>query len=193
MFRPIVLALLCAFSTSAAMSGDNVALNKPVTVSGSGIGVGWGGPLAAAGTVTDGLFLGNNHPWDVDTVYWSGLDAVVEIDLGGSFSISSFTIEADNNDTYRIDFRSGTSWQLAAAVPAAFNGGGLQLRVVDLPVPIFANALRISATGGDNLYSVSELQAFAQPVPEPETYALMLAGLGLVGAIARRRGRSPQA
>ena len=30
---------------------------------------------------------------------------------------------------------------------------------------------------------------FATAVPEPETYAMMLAGLGLVGAIHRRRHR----
>jgi len=28
------------------------------------------------------------------------------------------------------------------------------------------------------------------PVPEPETYAMMLVGLGLIGAVARRRRRS---
>jgi len=28
------------------------------------------------------------------------------------------------------------------------------------------------------------------PVPEPETYAMLLAGLGVMGAIARRRSRA---
>jgi hypothetical protein len=63
----------------------------------------------------------------------------------------------------------------------------LQLRTIHLDTPVATNGLRIYSTGGDGLYSVSEFQAFAAPVPEPETYALLLAGLGLVAAVARRR------
>lgn len=37
---------------------------------------------------------------------------------------------------------------------------------------------------GKSAYSFS---AFTAPVPEPESYAMFLAGLGLIGAIARRR------
>jgi hypothetical protein len=33
----------------------------------------------------------------------------------------------------------------------------------------------------------AEQVALSTPVPEPESYALMLAGLGLMGFIARRR------
>ena len=38
-------------------------------------------------------------------------------------------------------------------------------------------------------YAGGEIRGFLVPVPEPETYALMLAGLGLLGWTARRRQR----
>ena len=41
-------------------------------------------------------------------------------------------------------------------------------------------------TSGFAAYSISSA-AVATPVPEPETYAMLLAGLGIVGFVARRR------
>jgi len=46
----------------------------------------------------------------------------------------------------------------------------------------------ISDNGSPNNLEVDHLQyGLSAPIPEPETYALMLAGLGLVGFVARRR------
>lgn len=47
-------------------------------------------------------------------------------------------------------------------------------------------------TAGNHLTGFSqdtegEIDALAAPVPEPETYAMLLAGLGLMGLVARRR------
>lgn len=42
-------------------------------------------------------------------------------------------------------------------------------------------------TSGSNFSIATSLNLVAAPVPEPETYALMLAGLGLLGVAARRR------
>lgn len=56
---------------------------------------------------------------------------------------------------------------------------------------LFAGSLRIGVhvQGFDSEGSES-LVAIAAPVPEPETYALMLAGLGIVGAMARRKRKA---
>jgi hypothetical protein len=41
--------------------------------------------------------------------------------------------------------------------------------------------------GGTNSSANVYVISFAAPVPEPETYAMMLAGLGLMGFMVRRR------
>ena len=61
----------------------------------------------------------------------------------------------------------------------------------------FASYFNVSATGGDVITKVTfassgmafetDNHAFVTAVPEAQTYAMMLAGLGLMGAIVRRR------
>jgi hypothetical protein len=41
--------------------------------------------------------------------------------------------------------------------------------------------------GGPDSFLIYNLNTGVAPIPEPETYALMLAGLGAMGFIARRR------
>ncbi len=70
------------------------------------------------------------------------------------------------------------SFVLAAntAVAGGWNDVGDRVRVLNL----YTNAAYTSHSQ-DQLYMV--------PVPEPETYAMMLAGLGLIGFVANRRRR----
>jgi len=49
---------------------------------------------------------------------------------------------------------------------------------------------RTDLVGGEGTVSVNALNAVVTMVPEPESYAMLLAGLGLLGVIARRRARA---
>ena len=60
--------------------------------------------------------------------------------------------------------------------------GSLIVKVWGIAAPALAAGTAISASYGGSM-SVS-------PVPEPETYAMMMAGLGLVGFMARRRKKT---
>ena len=77
-------------------------------------------------------------------------------------------------------FYSATSTgNIGAFNTIAFSAGVLALQAV-APVNGFANI----AAQPQNLLTISFTTA---PIPEPETYLLLLAGIGLIGAIVRRR------
>jgi hypothetical protein len=182
-----IVACMCAPLTAQAL---NIAEGKTVTLVGEfGLG-GWGnGILAPASTVTDGIFLGTSHQWDQNTVWWDerirqSVGNSLIIDLGGAYEINKFTVQADDNDTYRLQYLNmGTLewWDIPAV-----GGVGMQIRSIDLSVPITTTMLRFSATGGDQWYSVSEIQAEGRAVPDGGL-TLAFLGAAMTGLLALRR------
>ena len=61
-----------------------------------------------------------------------------------------------------------------------FTGTGLHFDAPHLKVEFFQSLTQTKATG-------DLLSQTIPAVPEPQTYALLLAGLGVVGFVARRR------
>ena len=194
-----ISALLATALVAAApfAAAANVASGASVTATGTGFGVssGWccGAP-AAPSTVTDGALLAVGTQWNTGTVFWSGgspdTSDAITITLAHAASVTGLSLEGDNNDTYSIRYLGlDSAWHdLAAINPNTDSGWGLGDGSASFGA-VTATAFQITASG-DGYYSVAEFQAegTALPaVPEPGSGLLMLAGMGALASLARRR------
>jgi hypothetical protein len=198
----LVAGAALALAAAPALAAVNIVPTATIDVDVFGVegvlraGSPWvpGSTPSNAGAPVDGSFEPENQQWNNGSFWWDEdlsinpagpLSYVVYFDA--AYTVNRFVVQADDNDTYRLEWWDGAAWQIAWDI-AAVNTFGLTTRDSGALAPITTDRLRFTATGGDAYYAVSEIQAFA--VPEPTTWALMIAGFGLAGAALRRRAAS---
>ncbi|MEO8040126.1 MAG: FxDxF family PEP-CTERM protein [Betaproteobacteria bacterium] len=141
--------------------------------------------------------------------------AIDSLDGTGSFPSGDFlNVTLDGTSIFRESFANALATQtqsyvspanveLARHVELGFSGGGFYTdSAYDLGAdPIFQNITHTASTASftfriegegiqdlnDESWAMDNVRVSVNPVPEPETYALMIAGLALLAWTARRR------
>nr|WP_235945498.1 PEPxxWA-CTERM sorting domain-containing protein [Thermaurantiacus tibetensis] len=142
----------------------------------------------------DGLFRPEMTQWNNGSFWWDQHPSVNPFELFWTvildrpYTLNRLVVQADNNDSYIVEAWDGARWTVVFDVPEV-DGFGLMTRDSGILPAFTTDRLRFRATGGDLYHALSELQAFA--VPEPATWAMLIAGFGLVGGTLRRRRALP--
>jgi hypothetical protein len=160
--KSLLLAATLAFSSAAALAAP-VPTYIDVTVTGSGPT--WTAEYGASHTAGDFI--------DVYTFLPSSVTGLTDI------SFYNFARSTAFNITFTGAELSGVPIPYTNSGGVGFSFGGL---IADFTGPL---VLTISGTSGATGSYAGTLNVSA--VPEPETYAMMLGGLGLLGFMARRR------
>ena len=153
------LILLGALSCSRGTPAENLLAGKsPARADG----------VANAALLTDGRPAGEGDDWNAPAAAVLQTErGAVEYDLGKSVPIDAAYLQGDNNDEYVVSVsEDGTNYRelwIARPVPAP----GLRGRSADR-LGGQGRWIRLSARGGDRVYSVTELQLWSRrPSPFP--------------------------
>ena len=113
--------------------------------------------------LTDGTAAKEGAFWDTElTTRFPSPGSFVVYDLGSEQPIAAAWLQGDNNDVYELALSSDgehfeTLWRAGPQ-----SGAGLRGRETS-ELKGKGRYLRVSASGGDGAYSLSELQVFASP------------------------------
>ncbi|ALQ50580.1 FxDxF family PEP-CTERM protein [Nitrosomonas ureae] len=113
-------------------------------------------------------------PTSISTVAGGGVTAVNLQNGGGPTGIFDFRYDMINPKNDKLTGLESVTWHVGGLGSATLPGFNGEL------------ALHVQGIGsnGDSAWYVA-----TSPVPEPETYAMLLAGLGLIGFMTRRKKR----
>lgn len=160
---------ISASEASKLYAIKNIALYKPIRLNGNFFQGGWHSAVTPKTRVdiipTDNVFFPEHHEWDINTIWWSDRNSYITIDLDNIYWIESVILQGDCNDNYQISVHKYDSpqniWTPLCIPENKPEWWGMKTSPqVVLKKFILADAIKIQAVGGDNLFSIGEIQVF---------------------------------
>ncbi|MEO7559186.1 MAG: FxDxF family PEP-CTERM protein [Nitrosospira sp.] len=172
----------------ALLAGASVAANATTTDLGT---VSFGAPTTFTGSVLGGsqsfsdIFTFSLSEPNVGSGY-GVVNFPLDIPNLGSFGTVLATLSLVSNGADGIRGNADDQVLKSTVLPSAGNTGDHLSLSWDQPItgPAYLNITGVTSGSLGGLYSGS---ISVSPVPEPESFAMLLAGLGLMGAVVRRR------
>lgn len=150
----LVLVLNDTFDAGSAASSPNV-LRRATVRRNQG--------AAYPDRIADGIAPVDGDVWDSPWTTRFERDGVIEWDLGEIKHLEVFRLQADNNDFYHVQISvDGEHWSPAWTAKPVIDIPGMQTRTSEV-LDVNGRFLRMTAEGGDKMYSLGEFEAFESP------------------------------